>query len=713
LNTPSALIGTTLGAYEIQALLGSGGMATVYQGFDRNLHRSVAVKVLASALAADPAYVDRFRQEARLIASLRHPHIAQVYAFGEHAGATYMIQELLPGPTLEQRLKELAARGERMLQQEVIATIAQLASALEAAHAIGVIHRDVKPGNALYNAQEQIVLTDFGIARSAADTSRTATAAGVVMGTPGYVAPEQAISSASLTPACDIYALGVVVFEVLTGRLPFEADTAMGIVLKHLYDPPPPPTSVRPDLPPAIDTAVLRALEKEPSARFSSAGELAQALAAAWPMPGAPAPAQTPPDIHSQATSIWTNAPNAAARSASPLTPSAAAAKSPASIAQPAAPISTAATGHRRLLLPLLGLLLGLLITGGVLVLRGGREGASTSTPSAAPAVPTAHAATSATTMVTPEMVGTAPRAIPSGTPVIQATIVPPTPLPADTTTPETTIDSGPDATTTSAHATFTFSASEASSTFECSLDGGAFAACASPQASTSLSVGSHTFAVRATDPSGNVDATPASSSWTVEAVSLDCGTTTTVSADADAWIEQNSPANNKGSDSILKVKSQGASDNFRALVRFALSASVPQGCVVESATLRLFAASQTSGRTLQALQLAGTWAEDGVTWSNQPPTTGAAATASSGSGYWEWDVTAQVQAIYDADANHGFLIRDADEGNSDAEQQFHSREKGETPPQLVIRFAVASATPIGWRFRRAASPDRAGEAVC
>jgi serine/threonine protein kinase len=194
-------------------------MATVYQGFDQNLHRAVAIKVLSATLAADPSYVDRFRQEPRLIASLRHPHIAHIYAFGEHTGAPYMVQELLQGPTLEQRLKDLAAQGERMPQPEVLATITQLASALDAAHAIGVIHRDVKPSNALYNAQGQIVLTDFGIARSAADASRTATAVGVVMGTPGYVAPEQAISSASLTPACDIYALGVVLFELLLGTI--------------------------------------------------------------------------------------------------------------------------------------------------------------------------------------------------------------------------------------------------------------------------------------------------------------------------------------------------------------------------------------------------------------------------------------------------------------------------------------------------------------
>jgi len=136
-NAPS-LISTTPSAYEIQALLGTGGMAIVYQGFDQNLHRAVAVKVLSAVLAADPAYVGRLRQEVRLVASLRHPHIAQVYAFGEHAGAPYMVRELLPGLMLEQRLKDLAAQSERMPQPEVLATIIQLASALDAAHAVGV-----------------------------------------------------------------------------------------------------------------------------------------------------------------------------------------------------------------------------------------------------------------------------------------------------------------------------------------------------------------------------------------------------------------------------------------------------------------------------------------------------------------------------------------------------------------------------------------------
>ena len=168
----------------------------------------------------------------------------------------------------------------------------------------------------------------------------------------------------------------------------------------------------------------------------------------------------------------------------------------------------------------------------------------------------------------------------------------------------------------------------------------------------------------------------------------VECGPARTLIANADAWIEQNGPSSNKGEDSILKVKSQGGNDNFRTLVRFTLPATIPTGCVVESATLRLYTPSGTEGRTLQALRLTGSWSEMGVSWSNQPAAAGAAATTPSGSGYREWDVADQVQMMLDAAANHGFLIRDANEGSSGAEQQFHSREHNNNPPQLVIQFA-------------------------
>jgi hypothetical protein len=163
-----------------------------------------------------------------------------------------------------------------------------------------------------------------------------------------------------------------------------------------------------------------------------------------------------------------------------------------------------------------------------------------------------------------------------------------------------------------------------------------------------------------------------------------------TVGANADAWIDQNSSSNNFGADAILKIRSQSANNNFRALVRFALPGGVPEGCVIESARLRLFAASSRSDRTLQAFRVAGDWSENNLRWNNQPETTGEPATTSSGSGYREWDVIAQVQGMHESGSNHGFLIRDANESESGQEQQFHSREKGSNPPELVISFGPA-----------------------
>jgi hypothetical protein len=219
-------------------------------------------------------------------------------------------------------------------------------------------------------------------------------------------------------------------------------------------------------------------------------------------------------------------------------------------------------------------------------------------------------------------------------------------------------------------------------------LDGAAFAGCGSPVNYTGLALGAHTFEVRATDAAANVDQSPASYSWTVEEAPACVGTTVTVQANADAWINQGSPSENKGDDSILKVMSKSGDNNLRAFVLFSLP-EAPDGCVVQSATLRLYAASSNDGRTLEAWQLAESWTENGVSWETQPGTTGTAAMTTSGSGWREWAVAALVQNMYDLDANYGFMIRDAGE-DEDAEQQFHSREKGESMPELVITFAPA-----------------------
>jgi eukaryotic-like serine/threonine-protein kinase len=400
-STQPQLIGARLGAYEIQALLGSGGMANVYRGFDTNLHRAVAIKVLSPAAGTQPGFADRFRQEARLIANLRHPHIVQVYEFGQQDSFTYMVQELLAGPTLAAWMSDLAARDMRPAPDEISAIVAQLAGALDAAHAAGIIHRDVKPGNALWNDQGRLVLTDFGIAKQLiSDTNQTQF--GVIFGTPSYLSPEQA-QTLPLTPASDVYSLGVVLYELLAGDVPFRGATPMHVAMDHIQTPPP-PLPPRPDLPPEVEAVVQRALAKDPAARFASASELAQALAHAWAE--APAPIRIPPnaDIHNQATQHWQPSIPAPPSVSTPPLSSAPPIDDPLAVGAP-----PAAAPHSRLpqpppltrsrsLLPLLGALLAILLLAGVvLATRGGARSSDTAESATGVALPTSAPAQLAT----------------------------------------------------------------------------------------------------------------------------------------------------------------------------------------------------------------------------------------------------------------------------------------------------------------------------
>jgi hypothetical protein len=271
----------------------------------------------------------------------------------------------------------------------------------------------------------------------------------------------------------------------------------------------------------------------------------------------------------------------------------------------------------------------------------------------------------------------------------------------SDDLPPETTITAAPDSPTGERDASFAFTGSDDTTApvdlvFECRVDTqdeAAWLECLSPQFHPDLAVGSHTFEVRAIDEGENVDPTPASFTWTILPPQTCQEANATAAAAEDTWIEESSPAANHGEDSVLKVQSKAPSDDFRALVRFALPTDAPSGCVVESATLRLFAGSFAADRTLEAQQLGSGWAEHEVTWSNQPDATGPPALTSSALGYLEWNVTDQVRAMY-AGVNHGFLIRDASEGELGAEQQLYSREKGENPPELVIRFVAPDPPP-------------------
>jgi tRNA A-37 threonylcarbamoyl transferase component Bud32 len=272
------LTGKTLGPYRVLEPLGRGGMAEVYKGYHPMLDRYVAIKVLLSHLVSDSAFVERFQREAAAAARLRHHNIVQVHDFGIHDGVTYMVMEYVEGQTLKDRLTTLRIRGERLRSSEVLALTRELASALDHAHANGLVHRDVKPANILLRegvAGSEAILTDFGIAKILEGVQLTET--GLSMGTPDYMSPEQA-SGDPVTPQTDVYALGIVVFEMLTNQLPFRADTPAAVLLKHINTEPPSPRTIDPSVPAALDFVLFRALAKRARDRWRTAGEFAHAL---------------------------------------------------------------------------------------------------------------------------------------------------------------------------------------------------------------------------------------------------------------------------------------------------------------------------------------------------------------------------------------------------------------------------------------------------
>ncbi|MBI3361101.1 MAG: serine/threonine protein kinase, partial [Chloroflexi bacterium] len=290
-------LGQTLAdRYEIRERIGQGGVAEVYKAYDRRLNREVAVKMIHPHLAKEEGFVARFEREARAVAQLRHPSILQVQDFHAEGRTFYMVMEYLAGPSLAGRLNDLAARGERMPLEETIRIMTAIGAAVDYAHSRGIIHRDVKPSNIMFGERGDPILTDFGLAKLLG--GETFTPSGALIGTALYMSPEQVRGMGS-DERSDIYSLGVVLFEMATGQLPFIANVAVNVMLKHLNDPPPSPKSINPDLPDALERAILTALEKDPDARFQSAGELVAALelvASRTPSPVvqlAPSPDQT------------------------------------------------------------------------------------------------------------------------------------------------------------------------------------------------------------------------------------------------------------------------------------------------------------------------------------------------------------------------------------------------------------------------------------
>ncbi len=286
------LIGKTLGQYQILELAGKGGMAVVYKAFQPSLNRHVALKVLPDYLAQDDQFVLRFEQEARAAAALRHPNIMVIYDVGLEGSTHYIAAEYLEGRTLSQVIAEL--RGPLPLPRTVN-TMNQLASALDFAHQRGLVHRDIKPSNVFVGADDHVTLMDFGIAK-ALQGGQQMTRTGTMVGTPEYMSPEQA-EGKQIDQRSDIYSLGVMLYQLLTGRVPFTAETPTAILLAHVMQTPMLPRQLNAAIPPAVEAVVMRSLAKRPEDRFASAGELAQALAQA--ASGAPAqvPANIPPTV--------------------------------------------------------------------------------------------------------------------------------------------------------------------------------------------------------------------------------------------------------------------------------------------------------------------------------------------------------------------------------------------------------------------------------
>lgn len=269
----------SFGKYAVLQRLGHGGMAEVYEAYDPNLDRRVAIKVIHAHLALDPDFGERFHREARLVASLRHPHIVQVHDFDAAHDQPYMVMEYLDGGTLKDRLSQLQSRGETMPLAEVKRLLEAIASALDYAHAQGAVHRDIKPANILFTANGEPVLTDFGIAKLLGELTQMS-ATGSVIGTPVYMSPEQA-ASRPVDKRSDIYSLGVILYELTAGRAPFAGESPTAVMMKHLNEPPPPPRRFNPSLPQAVEGVILRALAKDPAQRYATAGDLARAFTAA------------------------------------------------------------------------------------------------------------------------------------------------------------------------------------------------------------------------------------------------------------------------------------------------------------------------------------------------------------------------------------------------------------------------------------------------
>src|SRR6266568_200182 len=549
------MVGTTLGRYRIEAKIDEGAMGAVYLAEHTRLGKHVALKVMGQRLFRNQVARQRFVDESRAVASLDHPNIIPVFDADEIGDELFIAMRYVDG----EDLGRLIDREGALDPERAISIVAQVGAALDAAHARGLIHRDVKPGNILIASardsagEGHAFLCDFGITKNLAASGLTAT--GQTLGTPNYMAPEQ-FKGQPVDGRTDLYALGCVLYECLTGRPPYPGDTFETVMYGHLATPPPPPTSYRPGLPPGLDAVLAKAMAKEPADRYATCADLVAAARAALASGTAAArteaggvPSALPTVVGSPAATV-AGPPQPAAPAPAGMPPPPPGALFSPTVAEPIpggvrGPGRPPGRSRRPLLIAVAVIVVVVVAVVAVVVVAGGGGGSGPATTIAAGPNGTVHdsrvtfrfrADPSDATFQCALDRGAFDRCrspatfqgLDDGRHSLQVRAVASdgktdsTPASRswrvdDTTPPDTHISDGPTATSTSASATFSFSSSEEGSTFQCSLDGGSFQSCSSPDTVSGLPGGKHTFAVQATDAAGNTDASPATATWTVK----------------------------------------------------------------------------------------------------------------------------------------------------------------------------------------------------
>jgi serine/threonine-protein kinase len=394
-------LGTRFGPYELRSLIGVGGMGEVYRAYDTVKEREVAVKLLRAEFAADPRFQERFRRESRVAARLQEPHVIPVHDFGDIDGVLYIDMRLVEGASL----KEILRTDGPLDPQRAASIVAQVASALDAAHTDGLVHRDIKPENVLLTGDDFAYLVDFGIAHVGGEASVTMT--GMLIGSSAYMAPER-FSGDPVGPPADIYALACLVYESLIGRPPYEAGDLRQLMSAHMFSPPPRPSIMRRGIPRAFDDVIATAMAKDPAARYATAGELARAVSAAAagqappapPKPAPPAPSRRPTPTR-QFSELY---PNPEATGFTPYPPVYPSVPAPAKPAQPPAPAPPAPVARKKrftrtqvVLAVTTVVLLGVAAVLATMLVGGGDSASTRDTPLAPPDASTSDPATSTT----------------------------------------------------------------------------------------------------------------------------------------------------------------------------------------------------------------------------------------------------------------------------------------------------------------------------